>query len=176
MNEISEILKLHFTQKKLQAGDYFAKEGQYSKTIGYVEIGLLHSYQIDHKGEIVTTNFFQAESFCGAYYSFYRQQPALEFIKAITPAILHIIDYDTLQALFSVDLRLNQLGRLAIEEVCISKDIRLSKMLKLDAKARYLWFMEEYPDVIEKAPLKLIASYLGMKPESLSRIRKQLIS
>ncbi len=176
MIDKTEILEKHFKIKELHIGEYFVKEGQYSKMIGYVESGLLHSYQIDSKGDTVTTNFFQPGSFCGSYFSFYRQAPALDSIKSITETRIYTIRYDKLQALFREDLVFNQLGRLAIEQVCIAKDIRLSKMLKLDAKERYLWFIQEYPLVIEKSPLKFIASYLGMKPESLSRIRKELIS
>ncbi|WKN43440.1 Crp/Fnr family transcriptional regulator [Tunicatimonas pelagia] len=172
----SEILEKHFNLQELRAGEYFVKEGQYSKHIGYVEAGLLHSYQIDRTGDTVTTNFFLPEAFCGSFFSFYRHAPALDSVKAITEARIHTIGYDQLQALFREDLGINQLGRLAIEEVCIEKDIRLTKMLKLDAKDRYLWFIKEYPAVVEKSPLKFIASYLGMKPESLSRIRRELIS
>lgn len=171
-----ELLEKHFVLNELNAGDYFVKEGQYSKQIGYVKSGLLHSYQIDHSGEMITTNFFTPDSFCGSFFSFYRNAPALDFVKAITDAQILTIDYVTLQNLFKDDLTINQLGRLAIEEVCIAKDIRLSKMLKLDAMDRYLWFIKEHPYVVENSPLKFIASYLGMKPESLSRIRKELVS
>lgn len=176
MIDQTDILEKHFKIRKLHIGEYFIKEGQYSKQIGYVDSGLLHSYQINSKGDSITTNFFQEGSFCGSYYSFYRQSPALDSIKAIIDTRIYTIGYDHLKELFENDLIINQIGRLAIEQVCIEKDIRLSKMLKLDAKERYLWFITEYPLVIEKSPLKLIASYLGMKPESLSRIRKELIS
>lgn len=176
MDEHSELLEKHFSLKEINAGEYWAVEGQYTKSIGYVESGLLHAYQIDNQDEIVTTNFFTSGSFCGSFYSFYNQQPSLEYIKAITPIKIHTIGFDTLHELFEEDLTINKWGRKAIEKVCIDKDIRLSKMLKLDAKERYLWFLESYPMVVEKAPLKLIASYLGMKPESLSRIRKEIVS
>jgi len=171
-----KIIEKHFKLKELSAGEYFVKEGQHSKVIGYVESGLLRSYQIDSSGNDITTNFFLQDSFCGSFYSFYRKAPALDFVISITDSRIHTIGYDKLQSLFQEDLVLNQLGRLAIEEVCIEKDIRLSKMLKLNAKDRYLWFINEYPSVVEKSPLKYIASYLGMKPESLSRIRKELIT
>jgi CRP-like cAMP-binding protein len=172
----TEILEKHFKIKELSAGEFFVKEGQYSKFIGYVESGLLRSYQIDSSGEDITTNFFLQNSFCGSFFSFYRKAPSLDFVTSITDSRIHTIGYDKLQSLFREDFVFNQLGRLAIEEVCIEKDIRLSKMLKLNATERYLWFIDEYPSVVEKSPLKYIASYLGMKPESLSRIRKELIS
>lgn len=166
----------YFKRKELSADSFFVKEGQVSKYIGYVESGLLRSYQINHKGEQITTNFFQPGAFCGAFYSFYEQQPAFENITSITPVTLQLIGFDTLHALLEDDLEANKFGRKSIEAVCIAKDIRLSKMLKLNAKDRYIWLMESAPIIIEKAPLKYIASYLGMQPESLSRIRKELIS
>ena len=176
MQELTKILDEHFSMVEIASGEYYVKEGQYAKTIGYVKNGLLHSYQINKNGEMITTNFFQEGSFCGSYYSFYQQLPALDFIKAITETKIYTIGFERLQKLFREDLVINQIGRMAIEQVCIQKDIRLSKMLKLDAKSRYLWFVETYPFVIEKTPLKYIASYLGMKPESLSRIRREFIS
>jgi len=172
----SELIERYFQTTQLNAKEYFVKEGQYSKQIGYVESGLLRSYQINHSGDDITTNFFTPDSFCGSFYSFYRQAPALDFVVAVTDVKIHTIGYEKLQSLFKNDLTLNQLGRLAIEKVCIEKDIRLSKMLKLDAKERYLWFIKGYPTVIEQSPLKYIASYLGMKAESLSRIRKEMVS
>ena len=122
----SELLAKHFEITSLNAGEYFVKEGQYSKVIGYVESGLLRSYQIDSSGDDITTNFFQEDSFCGSFYSFYRKAPALDYVVSITDASIHTIGYDKLQSLFREDLVLNQLGRLAIEKVCIEKDIRLS--------------------------------------------------
>lgn len=174
--DLSNLLDKHFDTRDLHKGEYFIREGEYSNTIGYVESGLLHSYQIDESGESITTTFFQSGAFCGSYYSFYRKAPALDSIKAITSTRLHTIGFSSLKVLLDESLIINQISRQALEQVCIEKDIRLSKMLKLNAKERYMWFMREYPTLIEKAPLKYIASYLGMKPESLSRIRKELIS
>lgn len=176
MTDYDHILELHFKPRELAQGEFYVREGQYSKTIAYVESGLLHSYQIDRKGDMVTTNFYQPSSFCGSYYSFYRQAPSLESIKAITDARIHTIGYDKLQELFEKELLINRISRIATEQVCIEKDIRISKLLKLDATQRYLWFMKTYPFIIEKSPLKHIASYLGMTQETLSRIRKDISS
>lgn len=164
----------HLKSIELDVGASFVREGQIAKYIGYVDTGLLRSYQIDHKGEEVTTNFFYTHTYCGAYHSFYQQEPAFETVEALTEVSMRIIGFDTLHRLFEDSLVLNQIGRKTIEQVCIEKDVRLSKLLKLDAKSRYLWFMTTYPTIMQQAPLKHIASYLGMKPESLSRIRKSI--
>ncbi|MGD1839778.1 MAG: Crp/Fnr family transcriptional regulator [Thermonemataceae bacterium] len=163
-------------QKRLNPGDSFVEEGQIAKYLAFVETGLLRSYQIDYHGEEVTTNFFVKGSFCSAFHSFYEQAPSFEHIEALTTVRLKIIGYDTLQTLLEDSLAVNQYCRKSIEKTCISKDVRISKMLKLDARERYLWLAEVQPAVIEKAPLKHIASYLGMRPETLSRIRKSIIS
>lgn len=170
------ILDQYFERRELSPAESFVKEGQYSKHIGYIKSGLLRSFQINHKGEEITTNFFTVDSFCGSFFSFYRQAPALDNVLAITKCEIYTIRYDKLHSLFNESLIFNQVGRFAIEKVCIEKDIRLSKMLKLDAQGKYEWFIQAYPSVIEQSPLKFIASFLGMKPESLSRIRKNLIS
>ena len=78
-----EIVEKHFQLQELPLGEHFVKEGQYAKVIGYVASGMLYSYQIDQRGEMVTTNFFQPGSFCGSFFSFYRQAPALESIRTI---------------------------------------------------------------------------------------------
>lgn len=174
--EFSDILTEYSEEIQLKQGDFFVEEGKRSTKIGYVSSGLLHSYQIDQKGNQVTTNFFSSGNYCGSFYAFYCQKPALDSIEAINDVRMHIISFDRLHELFESSLELNQIGRKSIEEVCIQKDLRLSQMLKMSATERYLSFVKSHPEVIKYSPLKYIASYLGMKPESLSRIRREIIS
>ncbi|MBL7843524.1 MAG: Crp/Fnr family transcriptional regulator [Cyclobacteriaceae bacterium] len=176
MMPFPDSLKKYFSARDLTAGEYFVKEGETSKTIAFVNSGFLLSYQIDHKGEEVATTFFTPDNFCGSFYSFYEQKPSFENIVALTKVSLQVIHFETLHDLFKDSFEANGYGRKMIEQVCIQKDIRISKMLKLDAKNRYLWFMESYPEILMQVPLKFIASYLGMSPETLSRVRREIIS
>jgi len=176
MNIQQSALDQHFQKQQIPPGTHLVKEGQCTKHIGYVKSGLLRSYQLNQKGEEITTDFFNKDSFFGSFFSFYRKAPALNNLVTITECKIYLIGYDKLQSLFAESLLFNQIGRMAIEKVCIEKDIRLSKMLKLDAQGKYEWFLEAYPSVIEQSPLKFIVSFLGMKPESLSRIRKNFVS
>ena len=142
--------------------------------MGLVASGLLRSFQIDKDGNDVTTNFFQEKAFCASYYSFYEREPSFENIVSLTPVVMYTISYDKLSKLFQDSFDVNLFGRLTIQNVCIEKDLRISRMLQLDAKDRYIWFMKRYPQIIQNSPLMYIASYLNMNPGSLSRIRKEL--
>ena len=86
-----------------------------------------------------------------------------------------MIPYDKLMSLYDHSLEANIIGRKLVEDVCIEKDIRISKLLKLDALQRYKWFMEEYPEFLLNVPIKYVASFLGMKRETISRIRKKVM-
>lgn len=176
MLSIQKLLEEHATPKQVNKGEYWIREGQYAKSIAFVSEGYLRSFQIDYKGNDVSVNFFQSQQFCGAYYSFYAQAPALFTIEALTDCKLQLIAYDTLMHFYQDNLEVNIMGRQLIEEVCIQKDLRIAKMLQLDAEQRYQWFLNAYPDLIKVTQLRHIASFLGMKAETLSRIRRKPIT
>lgn len=160
--------------KSFKKNEHYIMEGQKVNTIAYIESGYLRTYQIDFKGDDITTNLHAPNSFCGSYYGFYLKQPSIENIVAVTNVTIKLISYEKLMLLYEDSLEMNILGRKIIEKVCIDKDIRISKFLKLDAKDRYLWFIEEYPEFVLNVPVKYIASYLGMKKETISRIRNRV--
>lgn len=171
-----EYFKDQIQLESLSKNDYFASEGQYSKKIAWIKTGFIRSFQIDYKGNDVSLNFFQPGEFCGAYYAFYSQQPSVENLIAMTDCELYTIRYEELMKAYQGHLELNIFGRKSIEEVCIRKDFRIAKLLQLNAEGRYKWFLETYPEIYKIAQGKHIASFLGIQPETLSRIRKKLIS
>ncbi len=160
----------------LAKGTHFVKSGDAVKTLAFIVDGYLRTYQIDFKGNDVTTNFHKPNEYCASYYGFYAQKPALDNIVAITDVTLYTISHTNLMALFEHDLSINIEARKIIEQVCIEKDFRIAQLLKLDGKDRYLWFLETYPSLIKVAQLNHIASFLGLSPETLSRIRRKLFS
>lgn len=172
--KISEIFLEITKNKSLKKSEHYILEGNKVNTIAYVESGFLRTYQIDYKGDDITTNLHAPNSFCGSYYGFYTRAFSIENIVAITDVELRLVSYERLMSFYENELEANIFGRQIIEKVCIEKDIRISKLLKLDAKERYLWFLEEYPEFILNIPIKYIASYLGMKKETISRIRKKI--
>ena len=131
---------------------------------------------MNDRGDELTTEFSQPGQFCVSYYSFYLQQPAFEYIEAITEVELHLIDYAFLQKLYLESLEMNMLGRKLLEQASIERDLRQKKIMHLSAKEKYGWFAENYPEVYKVAKLQYIASFLGINIETLARIKRAVIS
>ncbi len=176
INAFPKVLSDQLIRREILKGEYFVHEGQSSNQIAFVQSGYLRTYQIDYQGNDVTINFHTPGAFCGSYYGFYTKMPALDNMIAITDCILQTISYESLMALYEDSLAANKMGRKIIEQVCITKDFRIAKMLQTNGEDRYRWFLETYPEIIRVAQMQHIASFLGMKPETLSRIRRKIIS
>jgi hypothetical protein len=167
-------IETSYTQ--LKKGDYFVYTGQVSRHMALVKTGFLRTYHVNDRRDEITTDFSQPAQFCVSYYSFYLERPAFEFIEAITDVELHLIDYASLQKLYRNSLEMNMLGRKLLEQAFIDRDLRLKKVMYQTAKEKYEWFAENYPDVYKVAKLQYIASFLGINIETLTRVKRAVIS
>lgn len=161
---------------ELRPREFFLKQGEISDKIGLVLSGLLRTYTLDADGDQVTTCFHETGSFVISGKSFEEQVPALENIVAVDDTEILIVNSDDLPKLFaevpkwhSISLSLSTFHNEKINQ-------RAFDLQTLSAKERYLKLMKTSPEVIKKAALKDIASYLGIDAVSLSRIRRQIIS
>jgi len=175
-NEDLLALQKELTPKQVKKGALFISYEQIIRHIALVEKGYLRTYHIDEKGNEVTTEFSSPCTFCTSYYSFYTQRPAFEFIEAITDCSLHLLSYNSLQKLYAQSFAMNVFGRTILEKSCIERDLRLKKIMHMTAKEKYEWFLDMYPEVYKTAKLIHIASFLGIKAETLSRIRRKINS
>ncbi|HET9431015.1 MAG TPA: Crp/Fnr family transcriptional regulator, partial [Chitinophagaceae bacterium] len=139
--------------------------------LAIIESGFLRTFHLDDQDNEITTEFSAPGSFCGSYYSFYSQEPSFEFIEAITDCEIWLLSFSSLQKLYSESFQINVFGRTLLEKACIERDLRLKKILHLPASQKYQWFLDNYIEVYKVAKLGSIASFLGMKQETLSRIR-----
>jgi CRP-like cAMP-binding protein len=175
-NEDLLALRAELKPHKLRKGEHFISIGQHCRHIAVIEEGYLRTYHLDEDGNEVTTDFNQPNTFCASYYSFYAQQPSFEFIEAITECELYLLSYNSLQKLYAESFFMNVFGRTVLEKACIERDLRLKKIMHLSAKEKYEWFLEKYAEVYKVAKLGHIASFLGINPETLSRVRRSFIS
>lgn len=168
-----ELIVSSFTHRSLAKGEFFLREGNRCKQVGFLNQGLVR-YFVYKNDEESTFEFTKEGDFIADYSSFNRQTISLQNIEAIEDCELLVIDHAKLQHLFQHTTHGNQLGRLIIEH---RFDIMVNQLLAVymqNSEQRYRKFISEYADLSQRIPQYLIASYVGVKPPSLSRIRRRL--
>ncbi len=159
-----------FKTETLKKGDFFSKAGRISDRMGFVKSGLLRSFYTIKGKE--TTTFFQIQgSIAVALPSFLKMKPAIENIQALETTELIIITRKDLQKLYNENWKWQQVGRIFIEQYYIKMEERTVALQSQSAQELYDSFLIEFPELIKKVPLYYIASFLGISPETLSRIR-----
>lgn len=141
----------------------------------FVQSGII-KVEVNSPKEIKILDFFFAPSFCSSYSSLLNKTASDVRITTVTECDLEIIDFSDLQIAYAHSLVANKLGRIATEKLYVRRVRREKMILTRGAKENYAELIEKYPEFLKSIPLKDIAKYLGIAPESLSRIRKSLIS
>ncbi len=132
--------------------------------------------KLQKDGEDKILDFFFPGTFFSSYSSLLLQKPSDAQISALTEVSVLVIDGAELFMTFQTSFLANKLGRIATERLFLKKVKREKDLLIKTAEEQYKDLLREAPEVILKIPLKNIAMYLGIQPESLSRIRKQLLT
>jgi CRP-like cAMP-binding protein len=164
-----------FKPLELKAGKYFLEEGKLCRYIGFIEKGLMR-YHMNDNGNQKTLYFSNEGEFVCNYQSFLPRLPSNTSIQAIEDTTLQVISYRDLQRMYSELSEGEKLGRLAIENVFLNSLDQLKSFYKDSPAERYQQFLRSYPDLAQRVPQYYIASYVGIKPQSLSRIRKRLVT
>lgn len=149
------------------------KEGQTENYLSFIEKGIIRFY-IPKAENDLTFNIVFENGFLSAYDSFLTRTPSPYNIATLTDAVLLRITYNDLQTIFRESRLGNIIGRLASEELFLKKQKRELSLLNETAEQRYLNLFSEQPKLIEQISLKYIASYIGITPQALSRIRKRI--
>lgn len=157
----------------LSKGTSFVKAGDICKSIGYVQSGFLRNFYTVEIDEI-TTDIIRKGNFALAVGSFLSQTPSYETVEALSDATLLCLDYQVLNSLYEKESKWNILGKKIAEYSILCRDGRLQSLLYNNAEERYKKLMTERPEIMNNVPLHYIASYLGIKRETLSRIRSKI--
>lgn len=153
-------------------GDYFLREGQVSKHIGYLNSGLLMYYKVVD-GVEVPADFARENEWVAYLKSFSAGIPSDMNIKAIEDTYLYVLSNQKMGALFQEEPKFMALKSYYTELSFIRNTEHTSNLATLDAKQRYYKLMEAQPDLLNRVPQYYIAAYFGIKPQSLSRLRKE---
>lgn len=159
----------HFTFKK---GELVLQAGKVCSYLYYVQSGMLGAYYL-HDGLEVCNWLALEHDFATSYYSFIARRPSYESIECFENCRLEAISWETLQQFYTLYPESERAGRLLLEDYYSRLEERLISIQFRTAKERYQLLTERRPDIIRRAPLGRIASYLGMKQETLSRIRAE---
>ena len=173
--ELQEVFQAH-EKVFFHKGDLILEEGKTANEYYILEKGLARSFVNDFNGNEVTTHFFVDNEIIIEVSSLFQRIPTQENIVCITDCECWKFDFETFQELFHKIPNLREWGRAWMSQQLFVYKQRSVEMFTLSATKRYLNLMEQKPHVIQFAPLKQIASYLGVTDTSLSRIRKELVS
>lgn len=157
--------------KRLKKKQYLLQEGDVSRYEYFVNKGCLRTYSIDEKGQEHIIQFAIEDWWTGDMYSFLTQTPARYTIDALEDAELFCLDKPSLEELYIKVPKFEKFFRHLLQNAFIAVQRRIIESMSLTADERYCRFIENYPLMEQRLPLKQIASYLGITPESLSRIR-----
>lgn len=160
---------------QFKKGEILLRNGETARDYMLIESGVLRKYVIDADGNEVTTKFHSTGDFSIVVLSFFHQLPSSESIVAITDGVGWKISFMSFMSLLKSVKGLGEWGRNWMSNQLFISEQRLVDLFVKTATERYLELLSDDPELLEKIPLKYLASYLGVTDSSLSRIRKQVL-
>ena len=177
ISQISEptwaVVSKLFRLKTLKKHDYFIREGEMAREIAFLESGLVRAFYRNNEGVEYNKHFFISPCFIGAYASLITGQKNQINQEALTECRIWVANYTDLQSLYDAHPDLERVSRKMAESFFVQKEEREIALVLLDADKRYEILQRDFPALEQLVPQYHIASYLGITPTQLSRIRKK---
>ncbi len=173
-NEEIEVIKRRFSSRKIKRRQTILQEGQICKHYTFVAEGCFKMYGIDDKGYEHNIQFAAENDWIADISSFHSQKPSKLYIEAIEASEIIQIEQQDLYFLYLNIPKLDRIFKVIIENKFVELQNRVLQTFSSTAETRYLSFLEQYPHLSNRLPNTQIASYLGITPEFLSKIRKDL--
>ena len=163
----------YFKSKKLKRLEVLHFTNVACNNIYFIESGIIRYYQINDRKEITGGFFFEGEWYADLF-SFFSNSDTKQTAQALEDSTLLFISKQDLDKLYKEIPKTERFGRIIAEQTLIGLRNKMDDHTLLNATERYLNLIKRNPIIIKKIPQHYIASYLGIKPQSLSRIRKNL--
>jgi len=171
-----EFCKTLFIPKKIRKKQYLLQEGDICAHTAFVEKGMLRTYSIDEKGNEHILQFSPEGWWVSDLYSFLTREPSFFNIEALEDTELLLITKPSWDLLLEKIPAFERYFRILIQNNLIATQRRLMSSISETAEKKYLKLLESQPDCVQRVPQHMIASYLGITRETLSRIRGQMSS
>ena len=160
-----------FRARELDRLEYFQRPGKRARSVALVRSGLLRLVYVRADGKELVKGFVSAPDFVAALESLLTAEPSRLAIQCLEPTRLYVLDYDVATAFYERSAYWQRFGRLFVERLYVKKARREAALLTDSAAVRYETFLREYTNLVDRVPGYEIASYLGITPEALSRLR-----
>jgi len=162
--------------KTLKDKELLHEEGQTIRYMPFINNGLMVNYRVDEEGESHVLQIRWTGHWLGDLYSFFSGKPSKFNIRAYQPTELLLIDHETFDFITQKYPIYERYFRMAIQSAYVETIDQVFNLHSRSAEERYLDLIEHFPSLLHDIPQYLIASYLNIKPQSLSRIRKNLLN
>lgn len=172
-DEQFDLIKTQFIPKKVKKYEFLIREGEIAKYGIFVASGCLRTYTIDNKGKEHILQFSMENWWTGDRDSFLAGSPTPYFIDAIEDSEVLLFEDNSIQRVLAYIPEMAVQFQLGLQKSAAAKNKRILSSLSATAEERYDNFLKTYPTIVQRVPQHMIASYLGISPETLSRIRKQ---
>jgi CRP-like cAMP-binding protein len=169
-----EIIKNFLTPKKLRKKQYLLQEGDVCKAISFVEKGALKEYSVDESGNEHIIQFALEGWTISDLYSFMTGEPATYNIDALEDSELVLISKSAHDEILKKVPKYESYIRTLLTGAYLAMQKRITSLISLSLEERYINFTSVYPDIVQRVPQHMIASYMGLKPETLSRLRRKM--
>ena len=168
-----EFIKTVFTPTNVKKGEFLLRAGEKAKYGMFVASGCLRTYTIDNKGKEHILQFSPEDWWTGDMNGLVNDMPSEFFIDAIEDSEILLFDNPSLKKLNEYVPASSAMYQFALQKSITATNQRVISSLTATAEERYNEFLKKYPSLLQRVPQHMIASYLGVSPETLSRIRKQ---
>lgn len=165
----------YFVEKEIERNALFLKEGQINNEYMILENGFMRAFSFDTTGTEVTTAFYSGDQPIFEVASFFNRSPSKENIEALINCNGWVISFEKLNMIFHSIPEFREFGRSILVKGFASLKSRMLSLITETAEERYVALLARNPEIFQHAPLKYIASYLGITDTSLSRIRKDMM-
>jgi CRP/FNR family transcriptional regulator, anaerobic regulatory protein len=169
-----EFVRGLFTPRHLERGEVLQRAGERARLMVFVAKGCLRSYVIDEKGKVHIVGFAAEDWWLSDSAPYLERGPATLFIDAIEASDVLLTDHASHERMLDAIPALAAAYRTGLQRLAAARDKRIISSLTASARDRYVEFVDRYPTLVRRVPLRMLASYLGMTPETLSRVRKNL--
>lgn len=169
-----DIILSRCTWRELEQNEYFSTAGKVPRQVGFITEGIIRGWYYDSGEQEITRCFIAENDLVVDYINFDNDRPSSEYLQAVTPCKLLVFNKHDWEELPEIIKGWDNIKNKMVRK-CMFQKSRKNPVISHDATTRYLEFLDNYPMLINRVPLAHIASYIGVTPQSLSRIRKNIM-